>query len=176
MSKIGNEYAEALFILARENNSEHEYAEALKLVFDVFEKNPEYVSLLSSPALTIAQRLALLDDAFSKVLPDNVLILLKLICQKRQMRHIQECALRFDELYNNLGQVSVAKVTSAVELSASQKEVLRTKLEKISGNTVMLDFDIKNDIIGGIVVEIDGKVMDLSIHQYLKDLKDVISG
>ena len=45
----------------------------------------------------------------------------------------------------------------------------------MSGHTVMLDLTVDKSILGGIIVEIDGKVMDNSLKKHLKDVKDVIS-
>ncbi|MBQ4146064.1 MAG: F0F1 ATP synthase subunit delta, partial [Clostridia bacterium] len=48
------------------------------------------------------------------------------------------------------------------------------KLEKMTGNTVLLDVEVNDSILGGMIVEIDGKVIDGSLQNRLNLVKDVI--
>ena len=41
MKNMSKEYALALFMLAKEENKEHEYFEALGIISEVFKENPE---------------------------------------------------------------------------------------------------------------------------------------
>ena len=50
MTATGNNYAEALFMLAREENLIDEFYDGLKLVEEVFKENIEYIQFLSNPS------------------------------------------------------------------------------------------------------------------------------
>ena len=52
---------------------------------------------------------------------------------------------------------------------------MKEKLEKKSGKTAVIEYIIDESIIGGIIVEMDGKIIDSSIKRHLKDMKDVIN-
>ena len=71
-------------------------------------------------------------------------------------------------------RVLTAKVTSAVPLSEKEEKALIEKLEKMTGNTVLLDVEVNDSILGGMIVEIDGKVIDGSLQNRLNLVKDVI--
>ena len=69
----------------------------------------------------------------------------------------------------------VAVVKTAVELTDSQKQGLIKNLEKRSGKSVTLECVVDSAVIGGIVVELDGELLDGSVKNNLKRVRDVIS-
>lgn len=175
MSDISNEYAKALFMLAAETGKGKEYKDALGEVADVFEKNPMYPEFLSTFAIPLDERLNALEAAFSDAIPRDVLSFLKLLCEKRHIGEFEECVEDYNAMYDEILEISNAKVTSAVELSEDEKASLKEKLEKISGNKTLIEYTVDKSIIGGLIVEMDGKIMDSSLRKHLKDVKDVIS-
>lgn len=175
MSQVSREYAQALFMLAMEQNSGESYEKALDKVADAFSENPEYMQFLVSPGIPIMERLAAIEEAFSNSLPREVVSFLKILCEKKHIGEFFDCVSEYKELLNEISGVSNAKVISAVELNEKEKEALKEKLEKISGHKVMLDLTVDKSILGGVIVEIDGKIIDDSLQKHLKDVKDVIS-
>ncbi len=175
MSEVSNEYAKALFMLAAETGKGKEYKEALDTVSEVFENNPMYPEFLSTFAIPLEERLNALEAAFSDAIPRDVLSFLKLLCEKKHIGEYAECAQHYNALFDEICEVSNAKVTSAVELSEEEKASLTEKLEKISGNKTLIEYIVDKSIIGGLIVEMDGKIMDSSLRKHLKDVKDVIS-
>lgn len=77
-------------------------------------------------------------------------------------------------MYKALSLVSSAHVVSAIELSNEEKTALIEKLEKLTGNTVAAEYEINESIIGGVIVNIDDKVIDGSIRHRLQEVKEVI--
>lgn len=175
MSEITSEYAKALFMLASEKECTEEYKNALETVDEVFKENPAYVDFLYTFAIPLEERLAALEKAFSLVLPRDVLSFLKILCEKKHITEFSECAQYYYTLYNKVDKISNVKVTSAIELTDSEKEQLKEKLEKSGNKTVVIDYVVDESIIGGLIVEADGKIIDSSIKKHLKDIKDVIN-
>ncbi len=175
MTQMNKEYGTALFMLAKENGKESEYAIALECVQEVFSGNPEYIDFLASPTIPMEDRLSALDEAFGNAVPENVLSFLKLLCEKNRIRGLNSSVEEYKNLLDAQNHVSTAFVKSAVELTEEQKEQLKDKLEIQTGNSVVLECLIDQSLMGGIVVEIDGKIIDGSLKSRLYDVKDVIS-
>ena len=175
MSEISNEYAKALFMLASEKQCAKVYKEALEAVEEVLNENPVYVDFLYTFSIPLEERLDALEKAFSTLIPRDVLSFLKILCEKKHITQFHECAKYYYELYNQTGKISNVKVTSAIELSDVEKAKLKEKLEKNGKKSVVIDYIIDESIIGGLIVETDGKKIDSSIKKHLKDIKDVIS-
>ena len=175
MSTVAREYAEALFQLACEDGAEKEIDSALETVSNIFKGEPEYEELLSSPAIPVNERAAIIDSAFRGTLPENVVSFIQLLSEKGRMDEFSECVSEYRKLIEAQKAISEAVVTSAVALTADELAALKTKLEKISGKTVSITSRIDADILGGIIVELDGKVMDGSLRHRLQELKEVIN-
>ena len=62
-----------------------------------------------------------------------------------------------------------------IELSEDEKNRLVSKLEKTSGKNVNAEFVVDQSILGGIIVETDGKILDGSLKYKLKDVKEGMS-
>ena len=175
MTQIGKEYGAALFMLGCETDSKHEYAQALSRACSVIKENPAYLELLSSPNIPLADRLSVIDRAFSPSLPTHVLSFLKLLCEKGRMDCLWEAEQEYKQLLDASERVSCAVIRSAVALTEEQKLRLKNKLEALCKNQVTMAYEIDESLMGGIVVEIDGKIMDGSLRHRLNEVKDVIS-
>ncbi len=174
MSEISKEYAKALFMLAAENKQEETYGEALDAVLTLFSENPQYMQLLSHPGIPLEERFKALEQAFSDAVSTHVLSFVKLLCEKNHVKLFDACVGEYQDLLNAMKKSSNAKVTSAIALTEDEKEALIKKLETISGHSVTLECFVDPSILGGLIVEIDGKMVNASIKGHLKDVKDVI--
>ena len=174
MTNASREYTEALFALSSEENCLDEVASSLKLMSDIFGQNPEYSELLSSPAIPIGERIELIDTAFSSA-HEYALSFLKLLSERSLVSIFPECEKDFSNMLASSNSISYATVTTAVELTSDERAKLIAKLEKLCGNEVQIEEKTDTSLLGGVVVEIDGKIIDASLRRRLSDVKDVIA-
>lgn len=174
-NKAVTEYAEALFILASEENAANEYYNDLTVIKAVFEKNPEYVSLLSSPSLTIKERTEAIRSAFSTHVRENTLSFLMLLCEKRHIKNFGTCFNDFEKLYNASKRVVIAHITSAVPLTEDEKKGLSAQLEEKRGASVELVCEVDKSILGGIIIKTEDTVIDGSLKSKLRGAREAIS-
>lgn len=175
MTEMNKEYGVALFALAKEQNKENEYALSLECVEEVVEANPLYLDFLSSPSIPIGERLDAVDKAFGTSLPEDVVSFIKLLCEKGRIRSLMDCIAQYKTLLDIENSISTAYIKSAVELTEEEKLKLKDKLEIKSGHSVILECSIDESLMGGIVIELDGKIIDGSLSHRLYEVKDVIS-
>lgn len=174
MIAAGNDYAQAIFMLAQENGTLEEYHKGLALALQQFDENPEYLLFLASPNIPRGERISALEQAFGNALPEHVLSLLKLLCEQGKIARFDECVKEFEALKAATENTVIAVATSAVELSEAQSAALKAKLQKLNGKTVILENRIDPSVLGGIIVEMDGKLLDGSIKRQLVEVKEVI--
>ncbi len=175
MIQTDKEYAEALFMLAAEENAAEEYLKCLGSVEKVIDDNPDYIDLLASPAIPLEERLQAIDEAFGDF-PEHPLSFLKLLCETGNIRLLKDCICEYKRLYTESSDIVCATVYSAVELSTAQKDALCRKLEKQYGKQIDPTYLIDPSLLGGLKVEIEGKTYDGSVKRRLQDIKDVIIG
>ena len=175
MNEPGKEYGTALFALACEENRTDSYGKALETVKRAFLKNPQYKDLLSSPWIPPEERLQMLGAAFSEAVPASVLSFLKLICQKGRMPYLTDAMDQYAALLAASKRILNVKVTSAVELTDEEKRKLTAKLEESGKGTVRAEYVIDPSLLAGLIVEVDGKMIDGSLRHRLQEIKEVMN-
>lgn len=174
MMQNKKEYATALFMLASEENCRDEILRDLTVVRNAFEENAELQELLSSPAIAKTERLGVIDAVFGS-LGEYTLSFLKLLCEKRLLNGFKDMADEYENMLEASRNLTVAKVTSAVELTEKERDALKKKLETMCGHTVVIETSVDETILGGMVIALDDKVIDASLRRRLSDVKEVIS-
>lgn len=161
-----NEYANALFMLACEEGA----AEAVKADVDsaalAFKENPDYIKLLDTPALTKAEKLALIDDAFSS-LHYSVKNLIKILCEKHLVHSFKELACAYSSLYDEYAGIERAEAITAIPLTDEQKNAIMQKLAEMTGKKIILKNTVKPQILGGIMLRYSGIQLDGSVKSRL---------
>lgn len=175
MTKMSNEYADALFSLAMELHAEEETLSALHLIRDAFASEPQALALAASPSIPKSERLQVLEEAFAASVPQHVMGFLHVLCSNGHIRAFEDSVKDYEELYNSARKLSTAYVTSAVALNDAEKEQLRTKLEKKLGRTIRLECAVDETLLGGLIVQVDGKVIDGSLKHRLHEIKEVMN-
>ncbi|MCF0135475.1 MAG: ATP synthase F1 subunit delta [Lachnospiraceae bacterium] len=176
MKETSREYAEALFALSLEEKTVREDYEALEMVGTLMDENPAYLLFLATPSIPRSERVKALLDAFEGSVPERVLSTLCLLVEKGRIPDYREVKEEFYELLLAYESRTVALVTSAVPLSEDEKNRLKISLEKNCGHSVELECSVDSSLIGGMIVEMEGKTMDGSLKSRLRRLKEAIEG
>lgn len=174
MTQTTKEYAEALFALALETDSADAFSQALKTAKTVFEDNPDYIEMLACYGIPAAERTAAVGDVFGDRLPEYVLSFIQLLCEHGHIKRFFDCAAEYDKLYFEWRRISTVKVISAVELTPDQKARLDIKLAALCQRDIQTVYTLDKGILGGLVIEVDGKVIDGSVKRRLHEVKEVI--
>ena len=173
MLQIDKEYAAALFELAVEEDKVEEYSRGLSQIKGLIYENPEYLEFLGSPAVSLEERLAAVDEAFGSYC-EYIASFLKLLCENGRICMLNECIEEFMQLCMLRSNKTQAIVYSAVELNDRQKAGVLGKLGKITGKTVEPVYIIDESLIGGVKIEVEGKTFDGSIRHRLFEVKEGI--
>lgn len=136
----------------------------------IFRENPDYLKLLSEPAIKKGERLDLIEKAFGASAERYLVSFLKLLCERNLLGEYEGCCEAYRKRYNADHNIADALVTSAVALTDGQLEALRVKLESISGKEVVLEQKIDRSVLAGIKVELEGKQLDGTVAGRLSGL------
>lgn len=174
MNDVGMEYGIALFEIANDKNIVDEIYNDLCTVDDMFCENTDYPKLLSSPAISLSERFSCIDEAFSYLNPSTI-SLLKTLCKNNDIKQFSDLKYHFDNLYNGLTNLKKATVTTSVSLNEEEKEKIKNVLIKKYNSNIIIDYKIDENIMGGIIINVDDDTYDGSIKRKLSDIKKVIS-
>ena len=171
MTDLDKTYGGALYQLALEENLEDELLGQLGAVCALMRETPDYLRLIGSRALPKAERLSLLDEAFSGKVHPYLLNFMKILCERDAFGRIEGCRDAFVTDYNERHGVIPAKVVSATPLTAEQEKRLTAALEKKTGKTIVLTSRVDPSLVGGMRVEMDGKRYDNTVASKMEHLR-----
>ncbi len=163
---VKNEYGSALFILAKEESDIDNIKNDIETAFAAIKGNPDYVKLLDTPAVSKAERLRLIDEAFSSV-HYSVKNLLKILCEKHAVYSFGSVKAEYDRLYDEFYGIERVEAITAIALSDSQSAALKKKLSDMTGKKIILKNSVKPDILGGVILRYSGTQLDGSVKSRL---------
>lgn len=175
MSEVSKEYGRALYELAVEDGCEGEYLAELRDIELILSKNPEYVRLLSVPNISAGERTQMVEDCFGGKCREYTVSFLKIMTERGYASEIRASIGEFEELYCRSHGIVRALCVSAVPLTEVQRAELIKKLEAHTKKQVELSERTDSSLIGGIRVEIDGKLFEGSIRSRLDKMRSDMS-
>ncbi len=174
MTTTSNEYAQALFELTAAEGQTEDTLTGIELVRSTLRESPEYLAMLASPAIPREDRLRSADSAFRGKVPDFLLGVLRMMISRGHIRAFEEMAREYEDMTREYRGETVARVTSAVALTPEETEALQAGLEKKFARKVTLQCTTDPGLIGGMRVEIEGRIIDGSIRNKLEKIKEVM--
>lgn len=163
-------YANSLFSLCEEENCEKEVLSDMLMAAKLFEENEGYDKLLSSPSVELSERLLLVEEAFGSM-HIYVKNLIKILCEKRNVRIFKECAQRYEKLYNKKNGIEKITVITATPLTENMREKLLNKLSESGEKKIILEEKVDKSILGGIIVRTENSQTDASVRARLEAVK-----
>lgn len=167
-------YAEALFKVAKAENSLDNVEEELSRLKNLLSKSGELKEFIHNARIDTSEKKGALIEVLGKDTTLITLNFLNLIIDQNRQRELPEI---IDE-YFNLTSSFRNKITAYVISSVPLTEDLIREMEKMLSNLARKDVLIKNEvdesIIGGFIIRIKEKVLDASIQGQFRKLKEKI--
>ncbi len=135
----------------------------------------ELPNLFDNPSFSVDERKAVLVKLSEKMsLSPTTRNFLSLLVDKDRTRLIPEVAYGLEQHADTTAGVVRAIVKVADELKPAQTKKLTDSLTKLAGRPVRVDTRVDSTVMGGVVVEMDGKVYDGSVRTRLERLRESI--
>lgn len=174
MTQAASYYAQALYALAKDEGLDGQILGELDVLKQVFDREPEFVRLLSVPNLPKAERCGILDESFRGSVHIYVLNFLKILTEKGYMRQFSDCCKAYREQYNLDNGILTVQAVTAVELTEDQSARLKEKLAAITGKTVALVNRVDPAVLGGVRLDYDGKRVDGTVKNRLDAIGNML--
>ena len=161
---VGEVYAKALLGVARKApNTDLILEQFQTVVEEVLVKHPKLEVALNSPKVTLEQKESLLEKILGAHVDPMVLKFLKVLCRRQRLNFVRGIQRSVTDLRDvELGRLRVI-VTSALALSDSECDRIRTQLTAKLNREVSLVSRIDPAIVGGLVLRIGDTVFDGSV-------------
>ena len=175
MTKASEIYGQSLYDLAAEEGLSEEIMDQMEAAKGILSDNPDYVTLLLEPSIPRKERLRLLDEAFEDSIHPYLKNFLKILIERGLLREFGGCYRKYRSSYHKDHGITEAAVTAAVPLSETELSRLKEKLEQLSGKKVLMNFRQDENVLGGIRVELEGRLYDGTVKGRLDDLRKKVN-
>jgi F-type H+-transporting ATPase subunit delta len=168
-------YARALFELALAQKAGDPVRRGLRAVVRATAESLELRTVLEHPAISAEKKRAVVGGVW-KDEPELVRRLVVLLAQRERLDLVSEIERVYSQLWNaHRGAVEVEALTVA-PLSEAQAQSLSASLRRLTGREVELVSTVAPDILGGVVVRLEGRVYDGSVRGKLRALRERLVG
>lgn len=167
---ISKRYSIALFELAKEEEKVDKINEEIQTVYLSIKNNKEFLSILSHPRIGGEEKLMLFKNTFDG-LSEDVLGLISIVCKNNREDCFVEIFEEFLNLVKEYKGIADVLIQSASELTDEQMQKLKEKLEQKLNKKIIIQAEISDDLIGGMLISVNGKTIDNSIKKELKNIK-----
>jgi len=171
LNSLATPYAESLLQVAESRQETDTVASQARDLLALWHSSAQLREAMASPVLEPEAKKAALAALFDGQVTPSVQNLLKLLADRQRIAVLDAVLERFLELYRELRQITLAKVSSATPLSEEQQAQLNQKVQAIAG-TQAVEFDLTVDpaLIGGFVVNLGSQVIDASLAGQVRRL------
>jgi F-type H+-transporting ATPase subunit delta len=165
-------YAEALFEAARERDELEEVLEEFEDFEAALEESEELRLFFYGGQIPEREKRRAI-DALTEGMSLTTRNFLKVLSDNGREEILEEILVRYEELVKeHLGRVEV-EVTTAVELSEDELDLMKERLgSSLEGREVILQTTVDPNILGGAVFRFGGRRVDSSVRGRLEGLRE----
>jgi F-type H+-transporting ATPase subunit delta len=162
-------------VLAR--GEAQEVREELAAWDELMRSNAELLEVFRHPAINYEQKRGVLEELIRRARPrPTTANFLKVLLQNGRLTELGEVSVQFAQELDRRSGVVTARVTTARPLSPDAQETLRARLGQLTGSRVRLQFEVDDELIGGVVTRIGSTLYDGSVRGRLQQIKQRMVG
>jgi F-type H+-transporting ATPase subunit delta len=172
---LSRRYTKALFQLAREAGQEEKIGQEIESFLAAY-TGSQLQTVLTNPAFGMDSRKRIVIEISNKLQLSILAIhFLSLLLERDRLTYLPSIVARYRRLLNEAKGRVEAKAVGASALEAAMLDRLREVLHRISGKEIVLQQETDPSLIGGVLVEFEGKVYDGSVRTQLDNMKQRIA-
>ena len=164
-------YAEALYNVSAKSESEITVMESLVSICNAIRSNAEFRSFLLSKRITSEQKASATKEAFQESCHPVLSEFMALFEKINFVKILPLIAKYFAQMLANKKNIVNVSADVTSEISDTRKSELKTLLDQSLGKNSEITFNIVPELIGGIRLRVDNQLVDASILNHLKNMR-----
>jgi F-type H+-transporting ATPase subunit delta len=170
--RLAGRYAKSLLDLATEQNQVDAVYADMKWISSICKSNRDFVAVLRSPVIKPSAKEKIIESVTKERVSKLTSAFIQLLVRKNRELNLPEIVNTYIDQFNALRNIHKVKITTAEPISAEMKEAIMKNVKAVAtqGQTFEIETQVKNELIGGFLLETSGTLVDASI---LRDLKDI---
>jgi len=169
---LSRRYAKALFQLALEGRREEEVGQEIERFLSAY-ASTLLAAVLNNPAFSLQGRKNIVAEVGRNLQVSPLVIhFLSLLLERHRLSFFPSIAARYRRLLDEAKGRVEAQVVSPDSLGEETLERLRAALKTISRKEVILEAKTDPELIGGVVIHLEGTVYDGSVRSQLEKMRE----
>lgn len=166
---IAEPYAEALMAIAQQQNLTDRFGQDVAFLLELLNTSPELSQFIANPIIKPEASKGVLRQLTGEQVHQYTLNFLMLLVDRRRIPFLESVCKQYQAILRKLNQTVLAEVTSAVELTEEQKQVVRDRvIGMTSAASVEIETQIDPELIGGVIIKVGSQVIDASLRGQLR--------
>lgn len=168
---VSKVYGDALFEAALEDNELDTVWDEVKEITAILQENEAFIDIMNHPEMTREKELAMIDEVFGGKVSDTMMGFLQVLVKKGRFSEIVSVLEYFDKRAKEYKKIGVVYVTTPTELSDAWKQKIEARLSETSHyETLEMNYQVDESLLGGIRIRIDDRVVDNTIQTKLEEM------
>jgi F-type H+-transporting ATPase subunit delta len=163
-------YAQAVFEQAVDR-----WRKSLRAVSENLERAPNSLTTLDNAAEQLPGKKEVINRLLPAGADEELRNFLYLLASKSQVHLLPQVLAEFDRLATRGPLRDLARVTSAVPLTDSERAQLERKIRAQYGDNLDLEYRVDKSLLGGVVIRVGDKVIDGSVAAKLASMKQKLA-
>ena len=174
---VSKKWAKALIELALEDESlsKEDVLSDLKGVAETIESSEELANVIKNPSISTEEKQIVICKLFQDKIKPIVYNFLFVLNLKKRMDIIADIAVEFEKELEELKNVVRVDITSAIDLSEEKKANIKDRVAEKLHKEIKVSWGVDEDIIAGLIFNIDDTVVDNSIRHKLDTISSIIT-
>ncbi|MDJ1185694.1 ATP synthase F1 subunit delta [Roseofilum casamattae] len=169
VGSIVEPYAQALMAIAKQNDLADRFGDDTRLLLELWNSSDELRSFLGNPLIQAEAKKGVLRQLAQDQTDSYIQRFLFLLVDRGRIQFLDGVCKSYLALLRQMKQIVLAEVTSAVELTDSERSAIVDRTKAMTGaNSVELQTQIDPDLIGGVVIKVGSQVIDASLRGQLR--------
>lgn len=170
---VANRYARALADVVEAQGDYRALGRELADFSAAYHASPELREVFETPAVTLDAKIKVLDAILARLGASRPASnFLRVLVTRFRMSLLEEIRAAYERIVNDrLGIVEVS-VFSASELTEDTRQLLRARFQQVTRKQVRMDFQLRENLLGGILAQIRSTVYDGSVRGHLDRIRE----
>jgi F-type H+-transporting ATPase subunit delta len=170
--RLAARYAKSVLDLSIEKGELENVYNDMLLLQATCRSSKEFVGLLRSPVIKPDKKGKILDAILAGKISVITTAFVKLLLKKEREKYLPEIAFAFIDQYKTHEGIRTVKLTTAVAVDDDVRNAILQKVQSGGdGHQIELDTAVREELIGGFILEMGGRMVDASIAHELNNIK-----
>ncbi len=165
-------YAQSILDIAKADNIIDTLEKEFKLLKDEILSNLDLKKYLTDPSIEKSERVKTGLKALGKSATPAINAVMSMVIALEIVENIEQVYEEFVDLVSKFQKQVYVEVISTIELDAGTLKKIKAEVDKKNDLDVRIRNTIDESIIGGIVIKIGERIIDLSIKKEIDEMRD----